>query len=148
VRCSGDDLEQTFVVATWDQRGTGKSYTMAVQRSPRNFAAYVGTGQMADPFATDKLMYAETIRDAQARGAGSTVKTLQALGEPPYDDILDYPVAIASNPKWINFTPTARTTARPPSTPAACSPRVLTGRAAARDGRHHGDLPRPLPPTR
>lgn len=66
VRSSGDELEQTFVVATWDQRGTGKPYTMAVKRSPEKFAAHVGTGQMVDPFATDKLMYAETIRDAQA----------------------------------------------------------------------------------
>jgi proline iminopeptidase len=150
VRNSGDDLEQSFVVATWDQRGTGKSYealepsatltvdqmvkdtldvvdylrarfekqkvylvgsswgtiigTMAVQRSPEKFAAYVGTGQMVDPFATDKLMYAESIRDAETRGDRSTVETLQALGQPPYDDTLDYPVAIASNPKWINFT--------------------------------------------
>ena len=150
IRNSGTDLEQKFMVATWDQRGTGKSYaalepsatltvdqmvkdtlavvdylrarfekqkvylvgsswgtiigTMAVQRSPEKFAAYVGTGQMVDPFATDKLMYAESIHDAQARGDDSAVKTLRALGPPPYEDTLDYPVAIASNPKWIQFT--------------------------------------------
>lgn len=77
---------------------------MAVQHSPEKFAAYVGTGQMVDPFATDKLMYAESIRDAQARGDRSAVKTLRALGPPPYDDPLDYPIAISSNPKWIHFT--------------------------------------------
>ena len=150
VRNSGTDLEQKFVVATWDQRGTGKSYaalepsatltvdqmvkdtlkvvdylrarfekqkvylvgsswgtiigTLAVQRAPEKFAAYVGTGQMVDPFATDKLMYAESIQDAQARGDRSAVKTLRALGPPPYEDTLDYPVAISSNPKWIEFT--------------------------------------------
>ena len=42
--------------------------------------------------------------DAQARGDRSAVKKLRALGPPPYDDTLDYPVAIASNPKWIQFT--------------------------------------------
>ncbi len=149
IRNSGEDLEQTFVVATWDQRGTGKSYdelepastltldrmvqdtlavtaylrerfdkekiylvgsswgtiigTLAVQRSPEQFQAYVGTGQMVDPFATDKLMYAESIDDAMARGDAGTADTLRAMGPPPYDNTLDYPVAIASNPKWMDF---------------------------------------------
>jgi proline iminopeptidase len=150
VRNSGDELEEHFVVATWDQRGTGKSYdalepsvtltvdrmvkdtlevvdylrarfqkqtvylvgsswgtvigTLAVQHAPEKFSAYVGTGQMVDPFATDKLMYAEAIRDAKARGDRSAVETLRNLGPPPYDDTLDYPVAISSDPKWIRFT--------------------------------------------
>jgi pimeloyl-ACP methyl ester carboxylesterase len=149
IRNSGDDLEQGFMVATWDQRGTGKSYdaleprstltveqmvddtlevvnylrerfdeqkiylvgsswgttigVLAVQRSPELFHAYVGTGQMVDQFATDKLMYAESLADARARGDDGAVDALRELGEPPYDDTLDYPVAIASNPKWMNF---------------------------------------------
>ncbi len=149
IRNSGEDLEQSFVVATWDQRGTGKSYdalepaatltldqmvsdtlavtnylrerfdrdkiylvgsswgtiigTLAVQRSPELYAAYVGTGQMVDPFATDKLLYAESIADADARGDHGTADTLRSMGPPPYDNTLDYPVAIASNPKWLNF---------------------------------------------
>lgn len=149
IRNSGDDLEQSFVVATWDQRGTGKSYdtlepastltlnqmvqdtlavttylrdrfdeeriylvgsswgtiigTLAVQESPNAFHAYVGTGQMVDPFATDELMYAESIADAQARGDDGTANHLRAIGPPPYDDTLDYPAAIASSPKWMNF---------------------------------------------
>lgn len=149
VRNSGDDLEQGFVVATWDQRGAGKSYdaleprstltvdqmvadtlevvdylrerfdeqkiylvgsswgttigVLAVQRSPEMFHAYVGTGQMVDQFETDKLMYAESLKDAEARGDDGAVEGLRELGEPPYDDTLDYPVAIASNPKWMDF---------------------------------------------
>ena len=150
IRNSGEDLEQNFVVATWDQRGTGKSYdaleptstltveqmvedtievtdylrdrfdkqkiylvgsswgtiigTMAVQRSPEQFHAYVGTGQMVDPFETDKLMYAES-HHGRRRPAVMTIgrQDLRELGPPPYDDTLDYPVAIASNPKWIHF---------------------------------------------
>jgi len=149
IRNSGEDLEQDFVVATWDQRGTGKSYdalepsstltldqmvddtlevtnylrerfdeqkiyvvgsswgttigVLAVQRSPELFHAYVGTGQMVDQFETDKLMYAESLADAVARGDDDTAEALRALGEPPYDDTLDYPIAIASNPKWMDF---------------------------------------------
>jgi pimeloyl-ACP methyl ester carboxylesterase len=149
IRNSGEDLEKSFVVATWDQRGTGKSYdaleptstltldqmvqdtlavttylrerfdkekiylvgsswgttigTLAVQRSPNLFHAYVGTGQMVDQFATDELMYAESIADADARGDDGMAEKLRAMGPPPYDDTLDYPVAIASNPKWLDF---------------------------------------------
>ncbi|MGB7982653.1 MAG: alpha/beta fold hydrolase [Candidatus Nanopelagicales bacterium] len=149
IRNSGTALEQSFVVATWDQRGTGKSYdalepastltldqmvtdtlevtnylrqrfseqkiylvgsswgttigTLAVQRAPEVFHAYVGTGQMVDQFATDQLMYAESLTDADARGDTSAADALRAMGPPPYDDTLDYPIAIASNPKWLNF---------------------------------------------
>jgi len=77
--------------------------TLAVQHAPEKFAAYMGTGQMVDPFATDRLMWAESIRDAQGRDDRSAGK-LRALGPPPYDDTLDYPIAISSNPKWIQFT--------------------------------------------
>jgi proline iminopeptidase len=149
MRNSGEELEQNFVVATWDQRGTGKSYdaleptatltldrmiddtlavtnylrdrfdeqkiylvgsswgtilgSLAVQRSPELFHAYVGTGQMVDPFETDTLMYAESLADAEARGEEKLVQSLRDLGPPPYDNTLDYPVAISSNPKWMDF---------------------------------------------
>jgi pimeloyl-ACP methyl ester carboxylesterase len=149
IRNSGQDLEQDFVVATWDQRGTGKSYdaleptstltidqtvddtlevtnylrarfdqqkiylvgsswgtilgTLAVQDSPQLFHAYVGTGQMVDPFETDQLMYAESLTDAEARGDDGAATALRDLGPPPYDDTLDYPVAIASNPKLMDY---------------------------------------------
>lgn len=149
IRNSGEDLERSFVVATWDQRGTGKSYdaleprstltveqvvddtlevteylrdrfgqqkiylvgsswgttvgVLAVQRAPELFHAYVGTGQMVDQFETDTLMYAESLADAGARGDDDMAEALRELGEPPYDSTLDYPVAIASNPKWMSF---------------------------------------------
>lgn len=149
IRKSGEALEQDFVVAVWDQRGTGKSYdaleptdtltldqmvddtlevtrylldrfdqenlylvgsswgttigTLAVQRRPELFHAWIGTGQMVDQFATDQLMYAESLTDAQARGDDAAAADLEALGPPPYDNTLDYPVAIASNPKWMQF---------------------------------------------
>ncbi len=149
IRNSGTALEEDFVVATWDQRGAGKSYdalepastltvaqmvedtvqvsdylrerfdqnkiylvgsswgtvigVLAAQQAPENFHAYVGTGQMVDPFETDQLMYAESLDDAQAAGQDGRVEQLQELGPPPYEDTLSYPIAIASNPKWMNF---------------------------------------------
>jgi len=149
IRNSGEDLEKDFVVATWDQRGAGKSYdslepastltleqmvddtlevtnylrqrfdeqkiylvgsswgttigVLAVQRSPELFHAYVGTGQMVDQFETDKLMYAESLADAEARGDQGMADALREIGEPPYEDTLDYTTALASNPKWIDF---------------------------------------------
>ena len=149
IRNAGDALEQDFVVAVWDQRGTGKSYdeldptssltveqtvddaiavtdylrerfdqskiylvgsswgttlgVLAVQREPAKFHAYVGTGQMVDQFETDKLMYAESITDAEARGDEDAAQELRALGPPPYDDTLAYPLALSSNPKWMDF---------------------------------------------
>jgi pimeloyl-ACP methyl ester carboxylesterase len=149
IRNSGGSLEQDFVVAVWDQRGTGKSSdtleptstltleqmvedtlavtdylrerfdqskiyvvgsswgttlgVLAAQRAPEKFHAYVGTGQMVDQFETDELMYAESLADARARGDDDAAEELRRLGPPPYEDTLSYPVAIASNPKWVDF---------------------------------------------
>lgn len=149
IRHSGEALEEDFVVAVWDQRGTGKSFralepaetltldqmvrdtvevtryllgrfdqdrlylvgsswgtiigTLAVQDHPELFHAWIGTGQMVDPFETDQLMYEENLHDARTRGDASATDRLEAMGPPPYEDTLDYPVAISSNPKWMQF---------------------------------------------
>ena len=149
IRNAGEALEEDFLVAVWDQRGTGKSYdqldptstltvdqivddtlavtdylrerfdeskvylvgsswgstlgVLAAQRAPEKFHAYVGTGQMVDQFATDELMYAESLADAEARGDDAAADALRELGPPPYDDTLDYPLALSSNPKWTDF---------------------------------------------
>lgn len=149
IRNSGENLEEDFVVAVWDQRGTGKSYdaieptstltldqmtndtievtrylldrfgkdklylvgsswgtiigTLAVQRAPELFHAWIGTGQMVDPFETDQLMYAESLADADTRGDSGAAEALREQGPPPYEDTLDYPVALSSNPKLMGF---------------------------------------------
>jgi len=150
MRYAGQPLEEHFTVATWDQRGTGKSAsalepldtftldqavsdtiemseylrerfdeeriylvgsswgttlgTLAVQARPDLFHAYIGSGQMVDQQETDKLMYAQSVAYAERTGNTGFADQLHAIGPPPYTDMLSYPVAIASNPEWHDFT--------------------------------------------
>jgi len=76
---------------------------LAAQRRPDLFAAYVGTGQMVNQAETDRRMYAESIAYAQREGKVAFAEQLAAIGPPPYDSMLDYPVAISSNPEWHEF---------------------------------------------
>jgi proline iminopeptidase len=149
MRIAGEPLERSFVVATWDQRGTGRSAsalehaetitleqsirdalavtdylrerfdekriylvgsswgstlgTLAVQRRPDLYAAYVGSGQMVDQAETDRRMYAESVAYALREGDTAFAEQLAAIGAPPYSSMLDYPVAISSNPDWHEF---------------------------------------------
>jgi pimeloyl-ACP methyl ester carboxylesterase len=149
MRVAGEPLERSFVVATWDQRGTGRSAAvleqagtitleqsvrdtievtdwlrarfdeeriylvgsswgttlgvLAAQRRPDLYAAYVGCGQMVDQAETDRRMYAESVAYAERTGAVAFGEQLAAIGPPPYTNLLDYPVAISTNPEWHEF---------------------------------------------
>ncbi len=139
-------LEQDFVVATWEQRGAGKSYAaldpastltldsmvsdtieltdilrrrfdeeriylagnswgsilgvLAVQRQPDRFHAFVGTGQMVSPSATDRMFWEDTLAWAEQTGDTELAATLRENGPPPYADLLDYEPAIAHEHDW------------------------------------------------
>lgn len=149
MRYAGGPLEEHFVVATWDQRGTGRSAdvrepaatltvdqlvadtaevaeyltdrfgtgrvllvgsswgttlgVLAAQQRPDLFLAYVGAGQMVDQQETDRLMWAESLAYAERVGDDAFAARLRDMGEPPYDDALLYPIAIASNPEWQDY---------------------------------------------
>jgi proline iminopeptidase len=134
-------LEDHFVVATLDQRGTGRSYpaldptsavtlesavsdvravtawlrarfdeerivlvgqswgtllgVLAVRDDPGSYAAYVGTGQMVSPLATDRVFWADTLAWARRTGRSDLADRLEDAGPPPYADMLDYEVALS-----------------------------------------------------
>lgn len=139
-------LEQDFVVVTWDQRGTGKSYAaldpvdtltvdrmvadtievtehlrqrfgkdrilltgnswgtllgvLAVQARPDLYHAWIGTGHMVSPTATDVMFWEDTLAWAERTGDENLAATLRANGPPPYADILHYEVALSHEHDW------------------------------------------------
>ncbi len=149
MRYAGEPLENDFVVATWDQRGTGRSAdtleptstltldqmvadtievteylcdrfdepavylvgsswgttlgVLAVQQRPDLFHAFVGTGQMVDQLATDRIMYADSLAYAERSGDEAFADRLRGYGEPPYTDTFAYSQALAANPEWLDY---------------------------------------------
>ncbi len=139
-------LEQDFVVVTWEQRGSGKSYAaldpadtltleqvvadtveltnylrsrfgqdkvylvgnswgtipgvLAVQQHPELFHAFVGTGQMVSPRATDVMFYEDTLAWADDTGNDALAATLRRNGPPPYANLLDYEPALSYEHDW------------------------------------------------
>jgi proline iminopeptidase len=135
------ELEEHFVVVTWDQPGTGKAYpgldptgditlegyvddtlavtdhlrerfgqdqillvgqswgstlgVLAVQQAPERYRALVGVGQMVSQRATDVLFWEDTLAWARATGRDGLAGTLERIGPPPYDDMLDYETALS-----------------------------------------------------
>ncbi len=84
---------------------TGNSWgtilgTLAVQRRPDLFHAYVGTGQMVSPPETDAMFYEDTLAWAEQGGDHALVATLQRNGPPPYANLLDYEPAISHEHDW------------------------------------------------
>lgn len=67
---------------------------LAAQAHPELFAAFVGVGQMVSPRETDRIFYEDTLAWATSTGRSAVVETLEAIGPPPYEDLLRYPTLL------------------------------------------------------
>ena len=62
------------------------------KRRPDLFYAYIGMAQLVNERANQAASYARVLQLARAAGDQTTVKTLEALGPPPWDSIRKWPV--------------------------------------------------------
>lgn len=76
----------------------------AAQQRPELYAAFVGTGQMIDVVETDQIFYQDAFAWARKTGDSATVATLEALGEPPYDDPLAMTPIVDSERYWNDYS--------------------------------------------
>ena len=63
---------------------------LAAQQHPELYAAFVGSGQMVDLRATDRLYYQDTSAWARRTGNTGLEQQLTRNGPPPYADALNY----------------------------------------------------------
>ncbi|HEX5616384.1 MAG TPA: alpha/beta hydrolase [Acidimicrobiia bacterium] len=68
---------------------------LAVQQAPDRYRALIGVGQMVSQLETDRIFYADTLRWARETGRTGLVDDLVAIGQPPYDRMLDYETALS-----------------------------------------------------
>ncbi len=83
----------------------GNSYgtligALAAQLRPELFTAYVGTGQMVDVAATDRIFYADTLDWARRTGDDALTETLTRSGPPPYAEVYPYEAALSHGHAW------------------------------------------------
>lgn len=70
---------------------------LAAQRSPERFAAFVGAGQMVSQRATDIMFWEDTLAWAGSTGREGLAADLNRLGPPPYENIMDYEMAVLAH---------------------------------------------------
>lgn len=67
---------------------------LAARSAPEKYAAFVGTGQMVSPAATDEIFYRDTLEWAASTGRADLHQSLTEIGPPPYSSILHYESAL------------------------------------------------------
>jgi pimeloyl-ACP methyl ester carboxylesterase len=72
---------------------------LAAQQQPELFTAFIGTGQMVSPLATDRIIYQDTLSWARRSANTDLVATLTESGPPPYQDMLNYEPVLSSMPE-------------------------------------------------
>ncbi len=71
---------------------------LAVQRRPELYRAYIGAGQAVDLPASDRISYADILAWTKTTGREGLVRTMTALGPPPYRDVYSYePIMLYAN---------------------------------------------------
>jgi pimeloyl-ACP methyl ester carboxylesterase len=90
-----DRFEQDHIYLLGQSWGTTLG-VLAVQQQPELFQAFIGTGQMVSQLESDRLFYTDTLEWARESGNESLVDDLEAIGPPPYEDILNYEIALAN----------------------------------------------------
>jgi pimeloyl-ACP methyl ester carboxylesterase len=73
---------------------------LTAQERPDLFHAFVGTGQMVDVAATDRMFWEDTIAWADRTGDAAQALSLRELGPPPYDDPADYLAIVSAEHQW------------------------------------------------
>ncbi len=68
---------------------------LAIQRRPDLYQAFIGTGQMVSPLATDRIFYRDTLAWARRTGRVGLAADLTDIGAPPYPSVLDYETALS-----------------------------------------------------
>jgi hypothetical protein len=86
-----EPLESDFVVVSWDEPGTGKSYhavpiaSLTPERFIEDAHAYIGNGQMVNTTENDVMGYQFAITYVDRRGDRAAADELRRNGPPPYN---------------------------------------------------------------
>jgi proline iminopeptidase len=72
---------------------------LAVQEAPALYHAFIGTGQMVSPLETDRIFYEDTLAWAGRNGNTALIDKLKQIGQPPYENMLDYETALSHEPQ-------------------------------------------------
>ena len=61
--------------------------TLAVERHPEDFHAFVGIGQLVNNRRSDEIAYAHALEEARRRGDEEALAALEGIGPPPWETV-------------------------------------------------------------